>query len=170
MTLLRAVARPMLASMFVVGGAMALKDPGPRAAKAQPTADLIKRLSPGLPVNGSNLTRVNGGVQLVAGLALATGRFPRTSALALAATLHAHDGRRAPVLERDRSRRPHQPAHPLLEEPVDDGRAADGDARPRSAQEVHRPSRQGQGLRRSELGSRPARPPPPLTPATALRR
>lgn len=87
MTLLRAVARPMLASMFVYGGAMALKDPGPRAAKAQPTADLLKRLSPGLPVNGSNLTRVNGGVQLVAGLALATGRFPRTAALALAATL-----------------------------------------------------------------------------------
>ncbi|MFC5678024.1 DoxX family protein [Aeromicrobium endophyticum] len=87
MTLLRAVARPMLASMFVVGGAAALKDPGPRAAKAQPTADLIKRLSPGLPVNGSNLTRVNGGVQMVAGLALATGHFPRTAALVLAATL-----------------------------------------------------------------------------------
>jgi putative oxidoreductase len=87
MTLLRAVARPMLASIFVTGGAMALKDPGPRAAKAQPTADLIQRLSPGLPVNGSNLTRVNGGVQLVAGLALATGRFPRTAALALAVTL-----------------------------------------------------------------------------------
>lgn len=77
----------MLASMFVYGGAMALKEPGPRAAKAQPTADLIKKLAPSLPVNGSNLTRFNGGVQLVAGAALATGRFPRLAAFALAATL-----------------------------------------------------------------------------------
>jgi putative oxidoreductase len=87
MTLLRTVARPMLASMFIYGGAMALKDPGPRAAKAQPTADLIKKFAPDLPVNGSNLTRFNGAAQLVGGLALATGRFPRLAALGLAATV-----------------------------------------------------------------------------------
>jgi len=77
----------MLASMFVYGGALALKSPGPRAAKAQPTADLIKKVAPELPVNGSNLTRLNGAVQLVGGLALATGRLPRVAAFALAATL-----------------------------------------------------------------------------------
>ena len=87
MTLLRIAARPMLASMFIYGGAMALKEPGPRAAKAQPVADAIKRVAPDLPVNGSNLTRFSGGVQLLAGTALATGRFPRLSALALAATM-----------------------------------------------------------------------------------
>jgi putative oxidoreductase len=87
MTLLRAVARPMLASIFVFGGAMALKSPGPRAAKAQPTADLIKKAVPSLPVDGSNLTRVNGAVQLVGGLALASGRLPRLAAFALATTL-----------------------------------------------------------------------------------
>ncbi|MEJ7635210.1 DoxX family protein [Aeromicrobium sp.] len=87
MTLLRTVARPMLASMFVYGGAQALKDPGPRAAKAQPAADLIKKFAPELPVNGSNLTRLNGAAQLAGGLALATGRFPRLAAFALAATL-----------------------------------------------------------------------------------
>jgi uncharacterized membrane protein YphA (DoxX/SURF4 family) len=87
MTLLRTVARPMLASMFVYGGAMALKSPGPRAAKAEPVADLIKRVAPDLPVNGSNLTRFSGGVQVVAGTALATGRFPRLAALVLAATM-----------------------------------------------------------------------------------
>ncbi|MET0931400.1 MAG: DoxX family protein [Aeromicrobium sp.] len=87
MTLLRTVARPMLASMFIYGGAMALKDPGPRAAKAQPTADLIKKVAPSLPVNGSNLTRFNGAVHLTAGLALATGHVPRLAALVLAATV-----------------------------------------------------------------------------------
>src|SRR4051812_31188324 len=87
MTLLRTVARPMLASMFVYGGATALKSPGPRAAKAQPVADLIKKGAPDLPVNGSNLTRFSGGLQVVAGPALATGHLPRISALLLAATM-----------------------------------------------------------------------------------
>lgn len=87
MTLLRTVARPMLASMFVYGGVMALKEPGPRAAKAQPTADRIKQLAPELPVTGANLVRANGAVHLIAGLALATGHFPRIAAFTLAATL-----------------------------------------------------------------------------------
>jgi putative oxidoreductase len=89
MTLLRTVARPMLASMFLYGGATALKDPGPRAAKAQPTADLIKKVAPDLPVNGSNLVRFQGAVHVAAGAALATGRFPRLAALVLAATMPA---------------------------------------------------------------------------------
>lgn len=87
MTLLRTVARPMLASMFVYGGAMSLRSPGPRAAKAQPVADLIKRFAPDLPVTGANLARANGAVHLVAGLALATGHVPRIAAFTLAATL-----------------------------------------------------------------------------------
>lgn len=89
MTLLRIVARPMLASMFIVGGAAALKSPGPRAAKAQPTADLIKKIAPELPINGANLTRLNGAVQLAGGVALATGTLPRIASLVLAATMPA---------------------------------------------------------------------------------
>lgn len=77
----------MLASMFIYGGATALKQPGPRAAKAQPVADAIKRVAPDLQVNGSNLTRFNGGVQMLAGAALATGHFPRIAAFVLASTL-----------------------------------------------------------------------------------
>lgn len=87
MTLLRTVARPMLASMFIYGGATALKDPGARVAKAQATADRIKKLAPELPVTGSNLVRVNGAAQMLGGLALATGRLPRLAALGLAATM-----------------------------------------------------------------------------------
>ncbi|MCW2749308.1 MAG: hypothetical protein JWR83_418 [Aeromicrobium sp.] len=77
----------MLASMFVYGGAMALKSPGARAAKAQPVADLIQKVAPDLPVTGANLTRLSGGVQVVAGTALATGHFPRIAAFVLAATM-----------------------------------------------------------------------------------
>lgn len=87
MTLLRTVARPLLASMFIVGGASALKSPGPRVAKAQPVADLLKKAAPELPVTGANLVRLNGAVQLAAGVALATGHVPRIAALALAATM-----------------------------------------------------------------------------------
>jgi putative oxidoreductase len=75
--------------MFIYGGATALKAPGPRAAKAQPTADLIKKFAPELPVDGANLVRVNAAAQLLGGLALATGRFPRLAALGLAATMPA---------------------------------------------------------------------------------
>lgn len=87
MTLLRTVARPLLASMFVVGGAQALKSPGPRAAKAQPAADLLKKLAPSSPLDGAQLARLNGAVQLAAGLALATGHVPRIAAFTLAVTV-----------------------------------------------------------------------------------
>lgn len=75
--------------MFIVGGASALKSPGPRAVKAQPTADLIKKVAPNVPVDGASLTRLNGALQLVGGLSLATGRMPRIASLALAATMPA---------------------------------------------------------------------------------
>ena len=89
MTLLRTVARPMLASMFVYGGAMSLKDPAARAAKAGRAADLVQKAVPQLPVSATNLVRLNGAVHVAAGLALATGRVPRLSALVLAATMPA---------------------------------------------------------------------------------
>ncbi len=87
MTVLRVVARPMLASMFVVGGVNALRSPGRRAEKAQPVADLIRKAAPDAPVDGPTLVRVNAAIHVVAGTALATGRAPRLSALALAATM-----------------------------------------------------------------------------------
>ena len=40
-----------------------------------------------MPTDPATLVRINGGVQIVAGLALATGRMPRLSALVLAASL-----------------------------------------------------------------------------------
>jgi putative oxidoreductase len=93
MTAIRLIARPMLASMFVVGGIDAFTHAGSKLPKAEKVTDqvptLAERIAPGLPVptDPATLVRINGGVQVIAGLALATGRLPRLSSLVLAATL-----------------------------------------------------------------------------------
>ena len=93
MTVTRLLARPMLASMFVVGGLNALKNADALATRAQPVADkvvpLVQRLAPQVPIptNTTTLVRLNAGVQILAGVALATGHAPRLASTALAATL-----------------------------------------------------------------------------------
>ncbi len=79
----------MIASLFVVGGATAIKNPALRATKAQPAADLVKKLAPDTPLDAKALVQINGGLHLAAGLALATGHVPRTAAAVLAATMPA---------------------------------------------------------------------------------
>jgi putative oxidoreductase len=73
----RKLARPLLASMFITGGVDALRNPGGRPG-------LVAKA--GLE-DAEKLVRVNAATQLVGGLALATGRLPRLSALALAGSL-----------------------------------------------------------------------------------
>lgn len=73
----RKLARPLLATMFITGGADTLRNPGPRP-------ELVRKA--GLD-NPEKLVKINGATQLVGGLALATGRLPRLSALALAGSL-----------------------------------------------------------------------------------
>ena len=89
MTLLRQVARPMLASMFLYGGFNAVKNAKVMGPKAQPLADQIQKIAPTLPVpvDGANLVRFNGALNVVAGAALATGHFPRVASLVLAGSL-----------------------------------------------------------------------------------
>lgn len=91
MTVTRLIARPMLASMFVVGGVNALKNAEGAAERAKPVTDkmvpLAQKISPSAPTDAVTWVRINGVTQVLAGLALATGRAPRLSALALAATL-----------------------------------------------------------------------------------
>lgn len=87
MTLLRSVARPMLASMFVVGGVNAIRNASAMGPKAEPIARAINNAVPQANLSATNYVRANGAVHLVAGAALATGHFPRLSALALATTL-----------------------------------------------------------------------------------
>jgi uncharacterized membrane protein YphA (DoxX/SURF4 family) len=93
MTAIRLIARPMLASMFVVGGLDAFTHASGKVATAEKVTDhvptLAEKIAPGLPVptDPATLIRINGGAQVLAGLALATGRLPRISSLVLAATL-----------------------------------------------------------------------------------
>jgi uncharacterized membrane protein YphA (DoxX/SURF4 family) len=93
MTITRLLARPMLASMFLVGGANALRNAPALAAKARPVTQkltpLAERVVPQVPIPSDPvmLVRVNAVAQIGAGLTLATGRAPRISAAVLAATL-----------------------------------------------------------------------------------
>lgn len=88
MTLVRRLARPMLATIFITGGLDALRNPKPQVPAADDVAPPIAQQIPGLPAEDTEqLIKINAGVQIAAGTLLALGRFPRLSAFALAATL-----------------------------------------------------------------------------------
>jgi uncharacterized membrane protein YphA (DoxX/SURF4 family) len=96
MTVVRALARPLLSTIFIVQGAKAARSPEPLVAKAQPVTDrmvpMIKKVAPAqvadrLPDSTANLVRLNGAAQVLGGLALASGRGRRFGATLLAASL-----------------------------------------------------------------------------------
>jgi len=93
MTVTRFLARPMMASMFVVGGVNALKNSDQAAQRAKPVTDKMtaaaQKWAPTAPIPTDEVTlvRINAAAQLTAALALATGRAPRLSATVLAASL-----------------------------------------------------------------------------------
>ncbi|UMG91940.1 DoxX family protein [Nocardioides sp. TF02-7] len=97
MSLTRLIARPLLASAFVVTGVHALRNAAALAPQAQPVTDRIAPLAEkavhqaapdaSVPKDPTTWVRVIGGVQVAAGAALGLGKFPRLSAVALAATL-----------------------------------------------------------------------------------
>jgi uncharacterized membrane protein YphA (DoxX/SURF4 family) len=96
MTVVRALARPLLSTIFVFQGAKALRDPEPHVAKAKPVADrlvpLIQKVTPAqigdrIPESTANLVRLNGAAQVLGGLALASGKGRRLGAVVLAGSL-----------------------------------------------------------------------------------
>ncbi|QBR91768.1 DoxX family membrane protein [Nocardioides euryhalodurans] len=93
MTISRLLARPMLASTFVVGAVSALRNAEAHAKKAAPITEkltpLAERAVPQAPIPSEPVTlvRINAAVQIGAALTLATGRAPRLSATVLAASL-----------------------------------------------------------------------------------
>ena len=86
MSLVRRVARPLLASMFVVGGVDQLRHPSGKTEVADPVVSTVAPLV-GLPEDTELLVRANGVVMVLAGSMLALGRFPRLAAGALAVSL-----------------------------------------------------------------------------------
>jgi uncharacterized membrane protein YphA (DoxX/SURF4 family) len=86
MSLIRRVARPMIAAMFVVGGIDQLRHPAKQARKVTPFAE---KAAPALhlPNDPELLVRANGAAMVGSGALLATGRMPRISAAVLASTL-----------------------------------------------------------------------------------
>ncbi|HMT31663.1 MAG TPA: DoxX family protein [Dermatophilaceae bacterium] len=102
--MIRTLARPMLASIFLVSGLETIKRPGARVRAATP---LLDRVIPvlGLPDDKELLVRANGAAMLAGGAMLATGRMPRVAAGILAAslvptTLSVHSFWEAPEAER----------------------------------------------------------------------
>jgi uncharacterized membrane protein YphA (DoxX/SURF4 family) len=87
MMLVRRVARPMLASIFVYSGAKNIRNPEVVAPTAEKVTEPVKKQLSALPQDTETLVRINGGVQVVAGTMLALGRFPRLSAIALVGSL-----------------------------------------------------------------------------------
>lgn len=85
MTLVRRVARPMLAAIFVVQGLEQLRHPAAIKDKVAPFAEQVAPL--GLPNDPELLVRANGATMLGGGALLATGRVPRLAALALFTSL-----------------------------------------------------------------------------------
>ncbi|WP_062998664.1 DoxX family membrane protein [Nocardia jinanensis] len=90
--LLRRLARPLLASAFVVNGVETLMHPESRVKEASTLVHKGKETLPSdiagnLPEDPSTLVRVTAAVQIAGGALLALGKAPRPAALALAATV-----------------------------------------------------------------------------------
>lgn len=80
--ILRRIARPMLAAVFVSGGLDTLRNPKPRVDTAGPVVEKGK-----VPLDPELLVKANAVAQVGAGIALGLGRLPRLSALVLALSL-----------------------------------------------------------------------------------
>ncbi|MEU6132012.1 DoxX family protein [Saccharopolyspora sp. NPDC047091] len=98
--LIRRLARPLLAAIFISGGINALRDTGGHAKAAAPFLDktvgkVEDSLPEQVPTDAVTLVRLDGAVKLGAGVLLALGKAPRFAALLLVGstvptTLAAH--------------------------------------------------------------------------------
>jgi putative oxidoreductase len=77
----------MLASIFIVQGYATMVNPQRVTARAEPVVRSLAERVPLAPADTEQAVRINGAIQCAGGLLLATGRLPRLSALAIAATL-----------------------------------------------------------------------------------
>jgi uncharacterized membrane protein YphA (DoxX/SURF4 family) len=87
MPISRRIARPLLASMFVVGGLDAVRNPGGKVKAAEAVTGPLSEHVAIVPNDPELLVRINGAVQVGAGVLLATGRLRRLASVALIASI-----------------------------------------------------------------------------------
>ena len=87
MALSSRIARPLLASIFVAGGIDAFRNPAGGVAKASVLTEPIREQTGLAALDSETAVRINGGVQIVGGLLLATGTFRRLACLVLMGSL-----------------------------------------------------------------------------------
>ena len=84
-SLVRLLARPMLASAYIANGISRVKNPQASASSIAPILGLVKNRVD-VPLSPELAARVTGGAQVAAGALLAIGRFPRISSSILVGT------------------------------------------------------------------------------------
>lgn len=87
MKVVRTIARPMLATVFIASGLDVLANPEPRARAAQPVVDKVAAVVPFAPTDPVDAVRLNAAVHLGAGVLLAAGVMSRLAALSLAVSM-----------------------------------------------------------------------------------
>ena len=88
--IVRRLARPLLASVFVAAGIDALRHPGLRSQQAAQLLGKVPDQVPGAQSAAKDpdlFVRVNGAALLGGGILLATGRMPRLASTVLAASI-----------------------------------------------------------------------------------
>jgi uncharacterized membrane protein YphA (DoxX/SURF4 family) len=85
--IIRTIARPLLAGVFIAGGMDVLANPEPRAKLAKPVVDKVAAFVPLAPSDPKVAVALNAAVQIGAGSMLAAGILARLAALALATSI-----------------------------------------------------------------------------------
>jgi putative oxidoreductase len=87
MKIVRSIARPMLAGVFIAGGMDVLRNPEPRANVVKPVVEKIAAVVSFAPSDPTTAVKLNAMVHVGAGGMLAAGILPRLAALALATSM-----------------------------------------------------------------------------------
>jgi putative oxidoreductase len=84
-SLVRLIARPMLASAYIGNGLARVRNPRAAAGSVAPLLNAVKK-KVDLPVDAETVARATGAAQIAAGSLLAIGKLPRLSSTVLVCT------------------------------------------------------------------------------------
>ena len=87
MTIVRRLARPLIAASFISGGIDTLRNPTPKVPAAEKVVGAVPPKLPSFISNTEDLVKADAVAKIVGGVLLALGKFSRPAALGLAASL-----------------------------------------------------------------------------------